>query len=224
MVTLLLVGCAHSTPQIPKNRYGLEVVDSMALYRSTVRADHDKELVDLQKAIPGVRLDIRYATSDNFMHEPLYPVARAFARRPAAQALAKVQEELRPQGLGLKIFDAYRPYRITEKMWEPIKNPDYVADPAKGSRHNRGCAIDLTLVQLSDGTELDMGTPYDSFSPTASHDYLQLPGSVLEHRKLLLDAMERHGFTRFMSEWWHYDCHDYQRFELLDLPLEQLGK
>jgi D-alanyl-D-alanine dipeptidase len=219
---LLFVACAHSAPTIPLNKYGLAVVATPAVYQETVRADRDKELVDLERAIPNLRLDIRYATEDNFMHERLYPVAKAYARRPTANALLAVQKELAAKGLGLKIFDAYRPYRITEKMWEPYKNPDFVADPAKGSRHNRGCAVDLTIVHLDSGAELEMGTPYDVFTPAAAHAFVDLPAEALANRALLREMMERHGFKPLPSEWWHYDLVGYERFELMDIPLEEL--
>ena len=221
-VLLLTLACAHAAPQIPANRYGLHVVNSVALYRATVRSDHAKQLVEVAKAVPGVAIDIRYATENNFMHRQLYPIAKAYLRKPAAEALAEVQRDLATRGLGLKVFDAYRPYHITEIMWEPYKNPDFVADPAKGSRHNRGCAVDLTVVRLGSNEQLDMGTPYDAFTPAAAITYTELPVSVLENRKLLRDAMERHGFTVLPSEWWHYDFNGWQNYELLDIPLEKL--
>ena len=112
------------------------------------------DLVELNKLDPTIKLEIRYATANNFMHTPLYPVARVFLRAPAARALEEVERDLAPRGLGLKVFDGYRPYSVTVRMWEPIKNPDFVADPAKGSRHNRGAAVDLTLIDLKSGAEL----------------------------------------------------------------------
>ncbi|MGZ5493264.1 MAG: M15 family metallopeptidase [Thermoanaerobaculia bacterium] len=166
----LLVACA-TTPKIAANRYGLQVVPDLATYERTTRVDPDKRLVDLQSLIPGIVLDIRYATTNNFMHQQLYPAAKAYLRHPAAVALRDIQNELAKDNLGLKIFDAYRPYSVTEKMWEPIRNPDFVADPAKGSRHNRGAAVDLTIIDLSTGNELPMPSDYDEFTPRASHDY-----------------------------------------------------
>ena len=136
---LLLAACASA---IPPNRYGLRVVPDLATYERLARANPDKRLIDLESL--GIAIDIRYATPDNFMKQTLYPVAKAYLRAPAARALADANRELRARGLAVKVFDGYRPYRITEKMWEPIRNPDFVADPAKGSRHNRGAAVDLT--------------------------------------------------------------------------------
>jgi D-alanyl-D-alanine dipeptidase len=214
---LLLLACATA---IPANRYGLHVVPDRATYERLARRDPDKRLVDL--ASLGIPLDIRYATPNNFMKQPLYPVAKAYLRAPAARALAEVNRELAARGLGLKVFDGYRPYAITEKMWEPIRNPDFVADPAKGSRHNRGAAVDLTLVDLRTGAELPMPTPYDDFTSRARQDFNDLPADVLANRALLRDVMTKHGFDPLPSEWWHFDFRGWERFELMDVPLDAL--
>jgi len=179
------------------------------------------EMVDL--APLGIALDLRYATTNNFMHEQLYPVAKAYLRAPAAQALVDVNRELAAEGLAVKVFDAYRPYSVTVKMWEPIKNPDYVADPKKGSRHNRGAAVDLTLIDLKTGKELAMPTGYDAFTPRARNDFSDLPPEVLANRARLREVMTRHGFEPLPSEWWHYDFKGWERFELLDVPLTELS-
>jgi zinc D-Ala-D-Ala dipeptidase len=218
-VLLLAVACA-TAPAVPLNRHGLAVVPDVATYERLVRADPDKRLVDLSTL--GIPLDIRYATENNFMKKTLYPVAKSYLRAPAARALAAVQRELAPRGIGIKVFDGYRPYRVTEAMWEPIKNPDYVADPAKGSRHNRGAAIDLTLIDLGTGAELPMPTPYDDFTSRAAHAFTDLPANVLANRALLRDVMTKHGFEPLPSEWWHYDFKGWERFELMDVGLEEL--
>jgi zinc D-Ala-D-Ala dipeptidase len=223
-LSLLLVLACASVPVIKPNQYGLRVVPDFATYRQTVRGDHEKELVDVERAVPGIRIDVRYATSNNFMHRPLYPIAKVFLRAPAAAALAAAQKDLAAQGLGLKVFDGYRPYRITEAMWEPIKNPDFVADPAKGSRHNRGAAVDLTLVDLRTGEEIAMPTPYDDFTPRARQDFNDLPPDVIANRAKLRDVMVRYGFDPLPSEWWHFDFHDWVKFELMDVPLEELER
>ncbi len=212
-VMLLAAACATLNP------YGLTVLDR-AGYLQSAAADPGKELVDL--AAIGIPLDIRYATPNNFMKQTLYPVAKAYLRAPAAEALANVQRDLATRGLGLKVFDAYRPYRVTVAMWEPIKNPDYVADPAKGSRHNRGAAVDLTLIDLKTGAELPMPTPYDDFTPRAAHAFTDLPADVLQNRALLREVMVKHGFEPLPSEWWHYDFGGWERFELMDVPLDAL--
>ena len=213
LALLLLAACVASNP------YGLTVLDDRA-YQQSVQADAGNQLVDLRSL--GFPLDIRYATPDNFMKKPLYPVAKAFLRAPAARALAAAQQELAARGLGLKVFDAYRPYRVTVAMWEPIRNPDYVADPSKGSRHNRGAAVDLTLIDLKSGSELPMPTPYDDFTPLAAHAFEDLPEEVKTNRALLRDVMTRHGFEPLPSEWWHYDFRGWERFALLDVGLEDL--
>jgi len=215
---LLLIACA--TAEVPPNRYGLRVVPDVATYERIARLDPEKRLVDLETL--GIPLDIRYATANNFMKQTLYPITKAYLRAPAARALADVQKELAPRGIGIKVFDAYRPYRVTEAMWEPIKNPDFVADPAKGSRHNRGAAVDLTLIDLRTGAELAMPTPYDDFSPRAAHAFTDLPADALANRALLRDVMTKHGFEPLPSEWWHYDFKGWERFELMDVGLEEL--
>jgi zinc D-Ala-D-Ala dipeptidase len=217
LLLVLTLACATG-----RNPYGLQVVSDLATYQRQVRADSDKQLIDLETFVPGIVLDIRYATSNNFMKQQLYPVARAYLRAPAARALRDIQAELAPLGLGLKIYDAYRPYSITVKMWEPIRNEDYVANPAKGSRHNRGAAVDLTLIDLKTGAELPMPTPYDDFTPRARHDFNDLPANAAGARERLKLVMTKHGFEPLPSEWWHYDFRGWERFELMDLPLEEL--
>ena len=221
LALLLTLACSAVTA-VPTNQHGLRVVPDAAVYERLARANPETALVDLAGAVPGVVIDIRYATADNFMKRPLYPVARAFLRTPAAEALRRVQEDLNAQGLGLKVFDAYRPYAITEAMWEPIKDEDYVANPAKGSRHNRGAAVDLTLIDLRTGKELPMPTPYDDFTPRARHDFNDLPADVIGARERLRLVMTRHGFEPLPSEWWHYDFKGWERFDLMNVPLEAI--
>jgi D-alanyl-D-alanine dipeptidase len=218
-LAFLIVTCT-TAPAIAPNHYGLRVVPDLATYERLAQLDPDKHLVDVESL--GIPIDIRYATANNFMKKPLYPIAKAFLRAPAARALADVQRELASRGIGVKVFDAYRPYRVTEAMWEPIRNPDFVADPAKGSRHNRGAAVDLTLVDLRSGAELPMPTGYDDFTPRAAHAFLDLPSDALANRALLRDVMARHGFEPLASEWWHYDFRGWERFELMDVALDTL--
>ena len=205
---LLVLACATNS---------LNVLDARA-YRASVAANPELRLIDL--ATLGIPLDIRYATPNNFMKKALYPSARAFLRAPAAQALADVQRELASQGLGIKVFDAYRPYAVTVAMWEPIQNPDYVADPKKGSRHNRGAAVDLTLIDLKTGAELAMPTPYDDFTPRAAQSFNDLPADALANRALLRDVMTKHGFDPLASEWWHFDFRGWEGFDLLDVGFD----
>ena len=200
---------------------GLYVVPDYARYERLARRDPDKRLVDIQTL--GIPIDVRYATSNNFMHTPLYPIAKVFLRAPAASALADVEHELAPENLGVKVFDGYRPYSVTKKMWEAIHNPDFVADSAKGSRHNRGAAVDLTLIDLRSGQELAMPTPYDDFTSRARQDFNDLAPNVIANRAKLRDVMARHGFEPLPSEWWHFDYAGWQRFELMDVDLRDLA-
>jgi D-alanyl-D-alanine dipeptidase len=166
------------------NKYGLRVINDPQILRNEIAGDANKEMVDLKKFIPGITLDLKYAATDNFMHQKLYPSVRTtFLRRPAAEALKKVAADLRELHLSLKIFDAYRPYSVTEKMWEMVKDDRYAADPAKGSRHNRGAAVDLTLIDMTK-RELPMGTGFDNFSDTAHVSFTELPEDVLKNRNL----------------------------------------
>jgi D-alanyl-D-alanine dipeptidase len=210
---LVLAGCAATNP------YGLAVQDRAA-YERSVAADPANQLIDLESI--GIPIDVRYATANNFMKRPLYPVAKAYLRAPAARALMDVQRELEIKGLGIKVFDGYRPYRVTVAMWEPIRNPDYVADPAKGSRHNRGAAVDLTLIDLKSGEELPMPTGYDDFTSRAAHEFNDLPENVLANRAILREVMTKHGFIPLPSEWWHYDFGGWEKFELMDVGLQEL--
>lgn len=193
LVVLTIAGCA--TPQRPE------------------------DLVDVQKIIPGVVLDIRYATTNNFTGKKLYPFAGCYLRRAAAYKLAEVQAKLQPLGYGLKIYDGYRPLSVQRKMWEVFPQPGYVADPKKGSRHNRGAAVDVTLIRLADGAELPMPTPYDDFTPRAHRDFMDLPAAAIQNRALLERVMTRHGFIGLPTEWWHFDAANWRDYPLLDIPL-----
>jgi D-alanyl-D-alanine dipeptidase len=178
-------------------------------------------MVELKSLSPAIIYDIRYATTNNFTRRRMYSgnIKRTFLRKPAAQALAKVQEELKPLGFGMKIFDAYRPYSVTVKFWELIKDEKYVANPAKGSSHNRGLAVDLTLIDLQTRKELDMGTGFDNFTDSAHHSFEKLKPEVKQNRKLLRDIMKKHGFEILDTEWWHYSWPNTNDYELLDLKL-----
>jgi D-alanyl-D-alanine dipeptidase len=175
------------------------------------------EIVDVLTVDPTFVLDIRYATENNFTKRVLYPVAKAKLRKVAAESLASVQRELKGMNLALKIFDGYRPLSIQRKLWEIVPNEDFVANPKKGSKHNRGAAVDLTIVDSS-GNEIAMPTGYDDFTEKASHAYMDLPASVLKNRALLKEVMMRHGFAPIKSEWWHYDFQGWERFDILDEP------
>jgi zinc D-Ala-D-Ala dipeptidase len=174
--------------------------------------------VDIQTVAPGIRLDLRYATPNNFTKQTVYPVAKCLLRRAVAERLAKVQAELEAEGHGLKLFDCYRPLSVQRKFWELVKDERYVANPLKGSRHNRGAAVDLTIVTRA-GEEVDMGSDFDDFSPRAHRNNSDIPQAVRDNRARLDRAMERHGFTGMPTEWWHFDGADWRRYPVSDEPL-----
>lgn len=191
-------------------------------YLSSIKADPRKVLVNLETHIPGILLDIRYATTNNFTGERIYQEPRAFARTPVANALKKIQTDLSKQGLALKIFDAYRPYSATVKFYEVYGDTTYVASPYRGSRHNRGCAVDLTLVDLKTGKELKMPTGYDAFTKDAWPSTQVRDPEVRTNRQLLISVMERHGFRVNSSEWWHFDFVGWQQYEVMDIDFSRL--
>lgn len=202
-------------------KYGLTPM-TLDMYRQQVMQNPEKELVDLEKFIPDIALDIRYATTNNFTGEKIYEQPRAFARRPVAEALKKAQEEFRGHGFGIKIFDAYRPYAATVKFYEVYPDTTFVASPYVGSRHNRGCAIDMTLIDLVTGEELKMPTGYDAFVRQARPAYPLSDAEVRKNRSLLIAVMDRHGFRVNSSEWWHFDFRGYRSYEVLDIAFEEL--
>lgn len=220
---LLLAGCCISVYAQKKelNPYGLKV-DSYTDYLKSCKESSNNQLLELKKHIPGLVLDIKYATADNFMKRIMYPQARAFARKPVVLQLQKVQAELKKKGYGLKIFDAYRPYRITVAFYKETSNKAFVANPNKGSRHNRGCAVDLTLIDLKTGKELKMPTTYDSFADQASVTYNKLPAQVIKNREFLIQTMRTFGFRVLQNEWWHYDFIGWQAYPLMDIPFQKL--
>jgi zinc D-Ala-D-Ala dipeptidase len=184
------------------------------------------DLVDVAGLDPRIKLDIRYATSDNFLSTPVYTSARAFLQRPAAEALLRAHREVMTQGYGLLIFDAYRPWYVTRIFWDatPPDKHEFVADPAEGSRHNRGCAVDLSLYDLKTGREIEMTGGYDEMSPRSYPDYTGGTEEQRAHRQLLRRAMERQGFTVNPSEWWHYDYRDWKAYAIENVPFEEIGR
>lgn len=179
------------------------------------REPRDTVLVMLQDVVPNLLCDVRYATVNNFTGRILYQSDTLYARRVVADALARAQELARSYKLQIKIYDAYRPLSVQKLMWSIVPDERFVADPAKGSRHNRGCALDLTLCDLQ-GNELDMGTGYDEFTERAAATYTDLSQEVLNNRKLLNSIMTSAGFTVLLSEWWHYDFLGWEKYAILD--------
>jgi D-alanyl-D-alanine dipeptidase len=182
------------------------------------------DLVDVAKLDPRIKLDIRYATTDDFLSTPVYTSARAFLQRPAAEALLRAHRELMKQGYGLLIFDAYRPWYVTKIFWDatPPDKHEFVADPAKGSRHNRGCAVDLTLYDLKTGKEIEMTGVYDEMSERSYPNYTGGTVEQRAHRDLLRRAMEQQGFRVFDSEWWHFDYRDWPNYGIGNVPFEKI--
>ena len=207
------------------NKYGLWVIKNEKTFNATIQSHSDKGMVDIKKIIPNIIFELRYATANNFMKTKLYAAtATTYLRYAAAKALQQLQSALNKENIGLKIFDAYRPYSVTEKMWEPIKDERYVANPKNGSGHNRGIAVDVTLINLLTKEELPMGTGFDNFSDTAHQSFTALPVSILSNRNILKNSMEKFGFKALETEWWHYSLPNATNFELLDLSFKKLKK
>jgi zinc D-Ala-D-Ala dipeptidase len=163
-------------------------------------ADNFRDVAALD---PGIRLDIRYATENNFTKAKIYDCPRCLLRPEAAAAVVKANRLLKSKGMALKMFDCYRPRPYQQRLWDKVPNPDYVSPPAKGSMHSRGAAVDLTIVDAK-GRELDMGTEYDFFGVEAHSDNMKLPAAVLKNRQLLRETMEAVGFQGIRTEWWHF--------------------
>jgi CubicO group peptidase (beta-lactamase class C family)/D-alanyl-D-alanine dipeptidase len=182
------------------------------------------DLVDLSKVDPTFRFDIRYATSNNFMGAAMYSSAKAFLQRPAAEALVRVNARVAGKGFGILVFDCYRPWYVTKMFWDatPQTQRGFVADPAKGSRHNRGCAADVTLYELSTGKAVEMVSGFDEFSDRAYPNYPGGTSLQRWHRQILRDAMEAEGFTVYENEWWHFDYKDWRKYPILNSQFENI--
>jgi zinc D-Ala-D-Ala dipeptidase len=180
-------------------------------------------LVEIIRLDTTIRLDIRYATPNNFTGHAVYPSARAFLRLPAAEALLRVHRALRPRGYRIVVFDAYRPWSVTKTFWDvtPTELRKFVANPVYGSRHNRGCAVDCSLVDTN-GNEVPMPTGYDDFSERAGAWYAGGTQEQRTARDLLRSAMEREGFTVNPDEWWHFDYAGWRDYPVLDLPFDRI--
>lgn len=220
----VFVACAQQTPkEAYEQKYGAPTVSSISEYQDQVAQNPERELVDLGSYLSDAVFDLVYATSDNFMGKPVYTKPVAYLRKPAAEAMQAVEAELATMGYGLKIWDAYRPYRVTVEFYEHVLDSTFAASPYTGSKHNRGCAVDLTLIDLSTGEELAMPTPFDEFTPRAHVEYGDLPEDVLRNRDLLIQVMAKHGFSVYPDEWWHFDFEDWERYSLMDLEFEELA-
>lgn len=184
----------------------------------------DADLVELIKLDPTIKLDIRYATKNNFLGRPVYKQARAFLQRPAAEALVRINQALKSRGYGLIIHDGYRPWYVTKMFWDatPEDKRIFVADPAKGSRHNRGCAVDLSLFELRTGLEVKMPSEYDEMTERSHINYACATPETKALRELLRAAMEAEGFAVYEPEWWHYDYKDWKEYAIGNVKFSEI--
>ena len=187
-------------------------------------ATRPPDLVELTKLDPTIKLDIRYAGTNNFLGKPVYREARAFLQRPAAESLLKAHRELQKRGYGLLIHDGYRPWTITKLFWDmtSVAQREFVADPATGSKHNRGCAVDLTLYDLKTGQAVEMPGAYDEMTERSYPDYKGGTADERARRDLLRAAMESHDFTVEPNEWWHFNYKDWKEYPILDIAFSEI--
>lgn len=228
LIPLLLAAQDRQTFHIEPVRPLAELrAEALAARPPAEKGDFRKsDLVDLATLDRRIQLEVRYATADNFLRTPVYTSARAFLQRPAAEALLRAHRELMQQGYGLLIFDGYRPWYVTKIFWDatPPDKHAFVADPAQGSRHNRGCAVDLTLYDLKTGREVEMTGGYDEMS---ERSYPTYKGGTVEQRArrdLLRRTMEKQGFQVYDSEWWHFDYRDWRTYALGNVRFEDIGQ
>ena len=209
LAAVLFVGCQHGPPK------------ESGQFR-------EGDLVEITNLDQTIRLDIRYATTNNFMHRTMYAQPRAFLQRPAAEALVRAHRGLKGLGYGIVVFDAYRPWSVTKAFWDAASDEqrriEFVADPKKGSRHNRGCAVDITLFELATGKEVKMPSGYDEFSERAYPTYRGGTPESRASRDLLRAAMEAEGFTVYPAEWWHFDYRDWKQYRIMNQPFERLNR
>jgi D-alanyl-D-alanine dipeptidase len=223
-LSLASYSCFGQNTVSKRNPYNLKLIVSIDAYRQQVANEPQMLMVDLEKSVEGIITDIRYATKNNFTGTVIYTGPKAYARKPVADALRKVQDSLAFYHIGLKIYDAYRPYAATLKFYEVYPDTNFVADPRYGSNHNRGCAVDVSLVELSTGRELPMPTPFDDFTNKAGMAYTNLPDTVLKNRRLLSGVMTHFGFEQYAYEWWHFDYRERKKYSLMDLSFGELEK
>jgi D-alanyl-D-alanine dipeptidase len=226
LLPLLLAGQDRLVFRITPVRPVAELrAEALAAHPPEEKGDfRQADLVDLARLDPKIKLEIRYATTDNFLSTPVYTSARAFLQRPAAEAVLRAHRELMKRGYGLLIFDGYRPWYITKIFWDatPPDKHDFVADPAKGSRHNRGCAVDLTLYDLKTGKGVEMTGGYDEMSERSYPNYAGGTADQRARRDLLRRAMEQQGFQVYDFEWWHFDYRDWPKYSIGNIPFESI--
>lgn len=213
-------------------RFALSAVSIILLWCASATAQpkednkREADLVELKKLDKSIKLDIRYATADNFMGRVVYPESRAFLQRPAAEGVVRVHKLLKKEGLGLAIFDGYRPWSITKLFRDTVtlEQRKFVADPATGSKHNRGCAVDLTIFDRKTGKLVPMPSGYDEFTERASPNYSGGTDEERANRDKLRRLMEAEGFTVNADEWWHFDFNEWQQYAIYDISFKDAAK
>ena len=222
-----VAGCASGpVPQVPTYRLEALRADALrALPPEETGTFRPSDLVEVKTLEPTILQDVRYATTNNFLRWPVYSEARVFLQRPAAEAVVRAHRALEARGYGLLLFDGYRPWYVTRILWDavPPDQRDFVANPDEGSRHNRGCAVDLTLYQLATGREVAMPSRYDDFSERAHPAYAGGTPAQRAARDLLRQAMEAQGFAVNEREWWHYDCPDWRQYRIENVAFKDIA-
>jgi D-alanyl-D-alanine dipeptidase len=210
---------------LPVSSYGLSYINNIPLFKESLLHHPEKQMFSL-KNVSGIMMDLRYASENNFMHKKLYPgiIKTTYLRKPVYEALDSVSMFLATLGFQLVIFDAYRPYSVTESLWEKVKDDRYAANPSKGSGHNRGIAVDLTMSDLITHKLVVMPTNFDNFSDSAHQDFKNANAEAISNREILTNAMEKFGFEPLPTEWWHFSWPHSENFEVLDLSFDQLDK
>lgn len=209
-----------------KAQTNLKIINQPKEFRASILSNPKLSLLELKTLVPHIRYDLKYATTNNFTGVQLYPnnTTDTYLRKEPAEALAKVATILAAMGLGITVWDAYRPYHVTVKFWELIKDERYVAHPAKGSGHNRGIAIDMTLYDLKTGANLEMPTGFDDFSETAHQGFEGISAKQKQNKELMKAVMEKNGFIPFQTEWWHFYWPNGEEYDVLDFSFEQIKK
>jgi D-alanyl-D-alanine dipeptidase len=202
----------------------LKVISSFDSLEMSITLNPLLDMIELKQLVANIKYDLAYAQKSNFTKHRLYPkrLKSTYLRKEPALALSKIAEELANKGLGIVVWDAYRPYSVTERFWKLIHDERYVANPTKGSGHNRGIAIDMTLYDLSSGTLIDMPTGFDDFSENAHHGYQNITEIKIKNREILKEVMEKNGFIKFETEWWHYSWPSPSKYDVLNIPFSQL--